>query len=131
VAWPAPAGSLTFLQKGRELQPAGRHLIADRQDHLVPRNGSRVFDSDGLVTAQQEPNESKDRQEKGWHMLRLFVPNPLQVNLLREDAIMANDSLRPAEFNPMLKRIVAEHCPSERIRATGKRGGTRRRSRGP
>jgi len=103
---------------------------------LSPKGGELqsecgVLYRDGLVTAQQEPNESKDRQEKGWHMLRLFVPNPLQVNLLREDAIMANDSLRPAEFNPILKRVVAEHCPSEPIRATGERDGTRRRSRGP
>jgi transposase-like protein len=26
-----------------------------------------IFDGDGLVTAQQESDESKDRQEKGWH----------------------------------------------------------------
>jgi hypothetical protein len=69
-------GSLTFSPKSRELQPQGG-----------------IFDGDGLVTAQQEPDESKDRQEKGWHMLRLFGPNPFQVNLLREDAIMANDRI--------------------------------------
>jgi hypothetical protein len=28
-----------------------------------------IFDGDGLVTAQQESDESKDRQEKGWHVL--------------------------------------------------------------
>src|SRR5262249_4691060 len=32
------------------------------------------FDGDGLVTAQQESDESKDRQEKGWHVLQLFGP---------------------------------------------------------
>jgi len=68
-------GSLTFSLEGRELQPQGR-----------------IFDCDGLVTAQQESDESKNKQEKGWHVLRLFVPNSFQVNLLRTDAIMANDS---------------------------------------
>lgn len=29
--------------------------------------GERHFDSNGLVTARQEPNESEDRQEKTWH----------------------------------------------------------------
>src|SRR5262249_7822602 len=53
-----------------------------------------IFDGDGLVSAQQESGESKDRQEKGWHVLQSFVPNPFQVNLLRADAIMANDSLQ-------------------------------------
>ena len=50
-------GSLTFSLKGRELQPQGG-----------------IFDGDGLVTAQQESDESKDRQEKGWHVLQLFGP---------------------------------------------------------
>jgi hypothetical protein len=67
-------GSLTFSLEGRELQPQGS-----------------IFDGDGLVTAQQESDESKDRQEKGWHVLRLFVRNPFQVKLLRAGAIMAND----------------------------------------
>ena len=53
-----------------------------------------IFDGDGLVTAQQKSDESKDRQEKGWHVLRLFGPNPFQVNLLRADAIMANDTIQ-------------------------------------
>lgn len=26
-----------------------------------------ILDSNGLVTARQEPNESEDRQEKSWH----------------------------------------------------------------
>jgi hypothetical protein len=56
---------------------------------LQPQGG--IFDGDGVVTAQQESDESKDRQEKGWHVLRLFVRNPFQVNLLRAGAIMAND----------------------------------------
>jgi hypothetical protein len=29
---------------------------------------SGVLDSNGLVTARQEPNESEDRQEKSWHV---------------------------------------------------------------
>jgi hypothetical protein len=74
-------GSLTFSLEGGELQPQGS-----------------IFDGDGLVTAQQESDESKDRQEKGWHVLRLFGPNPFQVNLLRADAIMANHSFKGAEF---------------------------------
>src|SRR5262252_1565768 len=74
-------GSLTCSLKGRELQPQGS-----------------IFDGDGLMTALQEPDESKDRQEKGWHVLRLFVPNSFQVNLLRADAIMAND--RPLALRP-------------------------------
>jgi hypothetical protein len=41
-------GRLRFSLKGRELQPLGG-----------------IFDGDGLVTAQQESDESKDRQEKG------------------------------------------------------------------
>ena len=58
--------ALTFLLEGRELQPQGS-----------------IFNCDGLVTAKEESNESKDKREKGWHVFRLFVPNPLQVNLLR------------------------------------------------
>jgi hypothetical protein len=64
-----------FSLQGRELESQGS-----------------IFDGDGLLTAQQETDESKDRQQKGWHMLRLFVPKSFQVNLLRADAIMANDS---------------------------------------
>src|SRR5215813_4893630 len=88
------------------LARAGRVAYVFRRKAASCSQQGGIFDSDGLVAAQQEPNESKDRQEKGWHMLRLFVPNPLQVNLLREDATMANDSLRPAEFKPILKRVV-------------------------
>lgn len=29
---------------------------------------SGILDSNGLVTARQEPNESEDRQEKSWHV---------------------------------------------------------------
>ena len=68
-------GSLTFSLQSRELESQGS-----------------IFDGDGLLTAQQESDESKDRQEKGWHVLRLFVPKSFQVNLLRADAIMANDT---------------------------------------
>jgi hypothetical protein len=60
--------------EGRELQSQGS-----------------IFDCDGLVTARQESDESKNRQEKGCHVIRLFVLNPFQVNLLRVDALMAND----------------------------------------
>ena len=28
---------------------------------------SRIFDHDGLLTAQEETDESKDREEKAWH----------------------------------------------------------------
>jgi hypothetical protein len=63
---------------------------------LQPQGG--IFDGDGLVTAQQESDESKDRQEKGWHVLRLFARNRFQVNLLQAGAIMANDSQR-YDFN--------------------------------
>src|SRR5215471_17013166 len=66
LAEPLQKGSLTFSLKGRELQPQGG-----------------IFDGDSWVTAQQESEESKYRQEKGWHVPRLFVPNPFQVNLLR------------------------------------------------
>jgi len=74
-------GSLTASLEGRELQPQGS-----------------ILDCDGLVTAQQESDESKDKQEKGWHVLRLFGSNPFRVNLLRADAIMANDSVSLAVF---------------------------------
>src|SRR5579859_2942290 len=58
----------------RELQPQGR-----------------IFDCDGLVAAQQESDESKDKQEEGWHVTPIVRPNSFQVNLLRTDTIMAND----------------------------------------
>jgi hypothetical protein len=64
----------------------------DRKLIVLESQGS-IFDGDGLVTAQQESDESKDRQEKGWHVLRLFVPKSFEVNLLRADAIMVNDTL--------------------------------------
>jgi hypothetical protein len=53
-----------------------------------------IFDGDGLVAAQKESDESKDRKKKGWHVLRLFGSNPFQVNRLRADVIMANHRIR-------------------------------------
>jgi hypothetical protein len=50
-------GSLTFSLEGGELQPQGS-----------------IFDCDGLVTAQQESDESKDKQEKGWHVTPIVRP---------------------------------------------------------
>jgi hypothetical protein len=48
---------LTFSLEGGELQPQGS-----------------IFDCDGLVTAQQESDESKDKQEKGWHVTPIVHP---------------------------------------------------------
>ena len=34
----------------------------------------RIFDCDGLVTAQQESDESKDKQQKGWPVTPIVRP---------------------------------------------------------
>ena len=52
---------------------------------------SCILDSNGLMSAHQESDESKDGQEKDWHGSRLFVFIPFQVNLLQADGILAND----------------------------------------
>src|SRR5439155_13558538 len=52
---------------------------------------SSVFDSNGLVSAQQETNESNHRQKKGWHVSRLFAFIRFEVNLLWPDGVMAKD----------------------------------------
>src|SRR5438128_10438921 len=54
------------------LSPEGSELQAE----------SSVFDSNGLVSAQQETNESNHRQKKGWHVSRLFAFIRFEVNLL-------------------------------------------------
>jgi hypothetical protein len=84
-------------------QSGPKHSIEGRQNGSLPfslQGGelqlqSGVFDGDGLVTAQQGSDESKDRQDKGWHVLRFFVRNPFHANLLRAGAIMANDRIAP------------------------------------
>ena len=43
------------------------------------------------MTTHQQPNESKDAQQKGWHEFRFFRSIPIRVNGLRPDRIMAND----------------------------------------
>ena len=53
--------TLTFSLKCRELQPE-----------------SGIFERDGFVTAHQEADQSKDRQEKGRHVSRLFVSSPFK-----------------------------------------------------
>ena len=50
-------GSLTFSLEGGELQPQGS-----------------IFDCNGLMTAHQESDDSKDRQEEGWHVFRCSGP---------------------------------------------------------
>lgn len=52
-----------------------------------------VFDGNGLVAAQQESNESNERQKKGWHVSRFFAFIRLEVNLLRADGVMSKDRL--------------------------------------
>src|SRR3989442_6063016 len=61
------------------LSPEGSELQAE----------SSVFDSNGLVSAQQETNESNHRQKKGWHVSRLFAFIRFEVNLLWPDGVMA------------------------------------------
>ena len=63
------------------LSPKGGELEPERS----------VLDRDGLVTAQQESNESYYRQKKGWQVSRLFAFIRFEVNLLRADGIMAKD----------------------------------------
>jgi hypothetical protein len=49
------------------------------------------------VTAQQESDESKAKQEKGWHVLQLFVSYPFQVYCARGFAVTAI-TIRPINF---------------------------------
>jgi hypothetical protein len=65
-----------------------------------------IFDRDGLVAAQEESEESKDREEKGCHDSRLFVSIPCQVKLLRADRIMANHRLKIGRTS--VRRILAD-----------------------
>jgi hypothetical protein len=61
---------------------------------LSPKGGElqpecSVLDGNGLVTAQQESNESNHRQKEGWHVPSLFVLILFPVNSLLADGIMA------------------------------------------
>lgn len=69
----------------REKQPVGSGFDTTFQFQLTHQGGlghgadelqpqGSIFDCDSLVTAQQESDESNDKQEKGWHVLRLFGP---------------------------------------------------------
>ena len=62
------------------------------------------------MTAHQEPNESKDGQEKGWHVSRLFVFILSQVNRLQADRIMAKHKLVESFFreDPEFARLAKE-----------------------
>ena len=77
------------------LSPEGCELQPERS----------VFDGNGLVAAQQEANESNHRQKKGWHVSRLFAFIRLEVNLLRADGVMANDSPNFARNPYQLRRL--------------------------
>jgi hypothetical protein len=74
-------GSFPFSPEGCELQPE-----------------SSIFDGNGLVSAQQETNESNHRQKKGWHVSRLFACIRFEVNLLWPDGVMAKDNYSFASF---------------------------------
>jgi len=63
------------------LSPEGCELQAE----------SSILDSNGLVSAQQETNESNHRQKKCWHVSRLFAFICFEVNLLWPDGVMARD----------------------------------------
>jgi len=71
----------TAQHRSFPLSPEGSELQAE----------SSVFDSNGLVSAQQETNESNHRQKKGWHVSRLFAFIRFEVNLLWPDGVMAKD----------------------------------------
>jgi hypothetical protein len=84
---------------------------------LQPQGG--IFDGDGLVTAPEESDESKDRQEKGWHVLRWFVRNRFQAKLLRAGAIMANDrstTRSTQSFIGWIRSEVRTRAPRDRKR---------------
>ena len=59
-----------FSPEGRELQSQGS-----------------ILEGNGLVTAQEQSNESKEGQEQGWHICML-----LHISVLPSDGVMANDN---------------------------------------
>jgi hypothetical protein len=62
-------GSPMSSPEGRELQSQGS-----------------ILEGNGLVTAQEQSNESNDGREQGWH-----VCISVHVSVLRSDGIFAND----------------------------------------
>jgi hypothetical protein len=67
--------SLPFSMKGRELESQGR-----------------VLDGYGLVTADEQPNESEDTQQSGGDASDCSAPSSHLGNSLQADGIMANDN---------------------------------------
>jgi hypothetical protein len=64
-----------------------------------------ILEGHGLVTAQEQSNESNEGQQQGWHLCML-----LHSSVLLSDGIMANDSLTmPAgECDPMIGRYAID-----------------------
>ena len=73
-----------------------------------------VLESEGLVAAHQQPNESKDAQQKGWHEFRFFRSVPIRVNWLRPDRIMANDRSDNILADNRFARILGHHQAASR-----------------
>jgi hypothetical protein len=75
---------------------------------LSPKGGElqpecSVLDGNGLVTAQQESNESNHRQKEGWHVPSLFVVVLFPVKSLLADGIMAMNN--PKIGPPLVESI--------------------------
>src|SRR5205809_5387581 len=92
----------TAQHRSFPLSPEGSELQAE----------SSVFDSNGLVSAQQETNESNHRQKKGWHVSRLFAFIRFEVNLLWPDGVMAKDRCF-SRYTQRLKTVFLAHARAE------------------
>jgi hypothetical protein len=59
---------------------------------LHPKRG--VLEGNGVVTAQQEADESNKAQQEARHLCRLFASIALKVKRLRAEGIMATYKVR-------------------------------------
>ena len=111
LASPAKRGTNRSSTVDRRLSDRSLALSQERCE-LQPESG--ILNSNGLVAAQQESNESKDGQKDDWHGSRLFVSIPLQVNPLQPDRIMAKHSLYHGGLLVHRFYFVCESCGYDR-----------------
>jgi hypothetical protein len=75
--------------KVRQYRPLTFALICRE---LKPQSG--ILEGNGLMTAKEESDESKDGQDNCWHVASIVNCIAFAVNLLRPDTLMANNRSR-------------------------------------
>src|SRR5262245_36644186 len=99
-----PYSRQTNPEQSVEGRPKGPPSLPLKRGELHPKGG--ILEGNGVVTAQQEADESNKAQQEARHLCRLFASIALKVKRLRADGIMANHRCRQtmrSRIEPMKK----------------------------